>query len=677
MKGKFKSLKVVLSSIVVLIIVVLIVFLIAMSYQTAYNAVEKSYLNQLDNFNSDISRQLVNFYETQLKNAEFLAENRMIVNSTLNNDFADSRQILKGYYEKLGIYENVFISTPENDPRILVSGLDKGEGTRWGKTGYDDNVREALKGNSYVSDPNKSPVTGMPVVLITYPIKADNRVIGIMGLACNVGIFSYDLVKDITIGKTGYAFITDSPGMTFAHPVKENIFKLNVKDHDWGRQLLDSPNGTIIRYDWEGKGKILTFVKNTQYRFTTAATIYVSDINEDARTMALIMVVIGAIGMALSAVAIYIFIAKRLKPLDECKAIMGEMANGNLVARFSGKETQDEIGDISRAMNNTLEQFEKLISEVIVSSQNLAQAVEQISSGNQNLSQRTSEQASSLEEIASTIEEATAAINQNADNSVEAKNLSEKSSDLAVEGGKLVSEAVESINEINETSKKIGEIITVVNEISFQTNLLALNAAVEAARAGEQGRGFAVVAGEVRNLAQRSGSAAKEIGELIKNSVNMIENGTEKVNRSGESLNEIIKSVRNVSQVIAEITEASNEQKSGMQQINIAITEMDSMTQQNAALVEETASASEQMANQAQELLGMMKKFRVKEGLTRELTLHKHKEVHLRAAEMAKKDARATQKTIQKDAGVKEDSEPVKSKETLKEHLSSEGFEEF
>jgi methyl-accepting chemotaxis protein len=246
-----------------------------------------------------------------------------------------------------------------------------------------------------------------------------------------------------------------------------------------------------------------------------------------------------------------------------------------------------------------------------------------------------------------------------------------------VEGGKLVSEAVDSINEINETSKKIGEIITVVNEISFQTNLLALNAAVEAARAGEQGRGFAVVAGEVRNLAQRSGSAAKEIGELIKNSVNMIENGTEKVNRSGESLNEIIKSVRNVSQVIAEITEASNEQKSGMQQINIAITEMDSMTQQNAALVEETASASEQMANQAQELLGMMKKFRVKEGLTRELTLHKHKEVHLRAAEMAKKEAKTTQKTIQKGAGVKEDSEPVQNKETLKDHLSSEGFEEF
>ncbi len=548
-------------------------------------------------------------------------------------------------------------------------------GTRWGKIGYDQNIREAYNGKTHVSDPAKSPVTGMPVVLMTAPIKFDNRVIGIMGLACNAGVFSYEMVKDIKIGATGYPFITDMHGMTYSHPNKDNIFKLQVKEYDWGRAMLSSPSGTVVRYEWEGDDKILTFVKNETYRFYSAATIYVSDINADARTMALIMIAIGLAGMIISGIAIYLFIAKRLKPLDECKNVMADMASGNLVARYTGRETQDEIGDIARAMNNALEQFEKLITEVIVSTQNLAQAVEQISTGNQNLSQRTAEQASSLEEIASTIEEAAAAINQNADNSVEAKNLSEKSSDLATEGGRLVGEAVNSINEINETSKKIGEIITVINEIAFQTNLLALNAAVEAARAGEQGRGFAVVAGEVRNLAQRSGGAAKEIGELIKNSVNMIENGTEKVNRSGDALNEIIKSVRNVSNVIAEITEASNEQKSGMQQINIAITEMDSMTQQNAALVEETASASEEMANQAQELLSMMKQFRVSESQGRGLLDMRRKEVHIQAASMGKTGPAQDKKKQPSDSEKKPTEEGGEG--SLKKHLINEGFEEF
>ncbi|HOO70924.1 MAG TPA: methyl-accepting chemotaxis protein [Spirochaetota bacterium] len=676
MKGKFKSLKIILSSIVVLIIVVMITFLIVMSYQMAYKAVEKVYENQLSNFNEDLMQQLERYYTDQMTSAQFLASHERVIEAADTGNGAIASTLLVNFFKSKDIYEDVILSTIESNPRVITSGSTNATGIRWGGTGYDENIDLAQKGQVYVSQPNKSPATGRPVVLVTAPVKRNGSVIGIIGLSCDINKLALNLVKNLKIGKTGYAVFIRDDGVAFAHPDESGILKIDFSKFDFWKDIQSSPDGTMITYQWEGRDKLLTFKKNPKRKVICAITLYFDDINEDARSMALVMILIGIIGMVLSAIAIYLFIAKRLEPLDECKAIMGEMADGNLVARYNGRQSQDEIGDISRAMNHTLEQFERLISEVIVSSQNLAQAVEQISSGNQNLSQRTSEQASSLEEIASTIEEATAAINQNADNSVEAKTLSEKSSDLAVEGGKLVNEAVDSINEINETSKKIGEIITVVNEISFQTNLLALNAAVEAARAGEQGRGFAVVAGEVRNLAQRSGSAAKEIGELIKNSVNMIENGTEKVNRSGEALEEIIKSVRNVSQVIAEITEASNEQKSGIQQINIAITEMDSMTQQNAALVEETASASEEMANQAQELLAMMKRFQVKEELTRELTLHKHKEVHLRAAEMGKKESKKAQKAIHKDAGIKEKSKPDDDS-TLKEHLSSEGFEEF
>ena len=270
------------------------------------------------------------------------------------------------------------------------------------------------------------------------------------------------------------------------------------------------------------------------------------------------------------------------KPVNEGLNFSKRIADGDLTTRIE-LDRRDELGLLAASLNTAVDNLEMLITNVITSSQNLVQAVEQISAGNQNLSQRTSEQASSIEEIASTIEEAASTITQNAGNSSDANRASKN--------------AVEAIRNINDKSKRIVDIIGVINEIAFQTNLLALNAAVEAARAGDQGRGFAVVAGEVRNLAQRSANSAKEIEALIRETVEGVQNGTKLVN--------------DVSNIVSEIALASEEQKQGINQINIAISEMDSMTQQNASLVEETASASEEMANQAQELMDMVSRFKV------------------------------------------------------------------
>jgi methyl-accepting chemotaxis protein len=285
-------------------------------------------------------------------------------------------------------------------------------------------------------------------------------------------------------------------------------------------------------------------------------------------------------------------------------------AEGDLTDRIDIHQA-DELGQLAAALNKSAESLEKFVSDVMAAAQNLAQAVEQVASGNQNLSQRTSEQASSLEEIASTIEEATAAIRQNAENSSEANRLAEVTSKMAEEGNRVVVDAVSSINDMSKSSRKIEEILTLINEISFQTNLLALNAAVEAARAGEQGRGFAVVAGEVRNLAKRSADAAREIGILVKDSIQKISVGTELANQSGGALGEIVSSMSNVAKFISEIAAANFEQKQGIDQINTAVTEMDTMTQQNAALVEQTASASEEMAGQAKELQAMVERFKI------------------------------------------------------------------
>jgi methyl-accepting chemotaxis protein len=386
----------------------------------------------------------------------------------------------------------------------------------------------------------------------------------------------------------------------------------------------------------------------------------------ESRTLSLMIL---AFSLIISAIVTVVLSRSVSRPVKLGLAFADKIAAGDLTERID-LDQEDELGMLGKTLNKAADSLESLISNVILSSQNLAQAVDQISSGNQNLSQRTSEQASALEEIASTIEEATAAINQNADNAIEAQNLSVNSSRMAEEGGVLVNDAVMSINEINNTSKKIGEIISVINEIAFQTNLLALNAAVEAARAGEQGRGFAVVAGEVRNLAQRSGNAAKEINNLIQNSLEMIDRGTEKVNKRGDALKEIIGSINTVGGVITEIAAASNEQKAGVNQINVAVSEMDSMTQQNAALVEETASASEEMANQAQELLAMVKQFTISENLTHGLAGEKRREIHLRAAERVPAAAK-------KGNGATAHGRTVHDGDEIGRNLADEGFEQF
>lgn len=340
-----------------------------------------------------------------------------------------------------------------------------------------------------------------------------------------------------------------------------------------------------------------------------------SEVFQSVQILLWVMVGATAALLLIATILAIVFSRSIANPLRYGVGFAQSVATGDLTLDMDAEYLKrgDEIGDLARALEDMVKDLRGIINNVVTGATQLVLATDQISRGNQDLSQRTSEQASSLEEIASTIEESTAAINQNADHSNTAKNMSDKAFTLAQEGGSVVNDAVDSIEEINKSSQKIGEIISVINDIAFQTNLLALNAAVEAARAGEQGRGFAVVAGEVRNLAQRSGNAAKEIEDLIKDSIVKVGAGTDLVNKSGEAIREIIESVQEMSRIITEINAASSEQKQGMNQINIAVTEMDTMTQNNASLVEETASASEEMANQAQELQRVVEHFKIHE----------------------------------------------------------------
>jgi len=243
-------------------------------------------------------------------------------------------------------------------------------------------------------------------------------------------------------------------------------------------------------------------------------------------------------------------------------------------------------------------------------------AAHEISSGNNDLSSRTEQQASNLEETASSMEQLASTVKQNAENARQANQMAEAASQVAIRGGEVVGNVVTTMSAINESARKIEDIISVIDGIAFQTNILALNAAVEAARAGEQGRGFAVVAGEVRNLAQRSASAAKEIKELITDSVNKTADGTKLVETAGETMHEVVTSVQRVTDIMSEITAASAEQSSGINQVNDAVNHMDEVTQQNAALVEEAAAAAESLVEQASNLMDTVNRFKVRGGTT-------------------------------------------------------------
>ena len=305
-----------------------------------------------------------------------------------------------------------------------------------------------------------------------------------------------------------------------------------------------------------------------------------------------------------------------VEPLQESKRVISGLADGDLTQNMNG-EFKGEFAELRDAVNTTMSKLMNMVNEIGTASGTIASAANEISQGTADLSQRSEEQASSLQETASSMEELTGTVRQNADNARQANQLASSARDEATKGGEVVSKAIEAMAEINKSSKQIADIIGVIDEIAFQTNLLALNAAVEAARAGEQGRGFAVVAAEVRNLAQRSASAAKEIKTLINESVEKVSEGSKLVDQSGETLDEIVGSVKKVSDIIAEIASASQEQASGIDQVNKAVVQMDEMTQQNAALVEEAAASSESMNDQAAALDDLVGFFNTGEGSRR------------------------------------------------------------
>ena len=385
--------------------------------------------------------------------------------------------------------------------------------------------------------------------------------------------------------------------------LKPAIEALRATDVQAATRIMRGPLNDLFVPTAEAAGKLMQYQEETAKKeYERNQTIYVWVRNS---------CISGMVFAVLLGIVICIWLMRAIaRPLAEAVGIAKAVAAGDLTKRIEVK-TSDETGQLLQALSEMNDSLVRIVSEVRGGTETIATASRQIAAGNLDLSARTETQASSLEETASSMEELTSTVKQNADSAYQANQLAASASEVAAKGGAVVSQVVNTMGSINDSAKKIVDIISVIDSIAFQTNILALNAAVEAARAGEQGKGFAVVATEVRQLAQRSAAAAKEIKLLIDDSVEKVDAGAKLVDEAGATMQEIVESVTRVTHIMSEISVASKEQTDGIQQVNQAINQMDEVTQQNAALVEEAAAAASSLQDQAVSLSHVVSIFKI------------------------------------------------------------------
>ena len=541
----------------------------------------------------------------------------------LNLDFT----IPDKFTSDTGVVATIFAADGDEFVRVTTS-LKKENGERAVGTQLDHahpSYPLLRAGNGYIG---LATLFGKQYITQYDPIKdAGGKVIGVLFIGLDISKNLEVLkqkIKAIKIGDTGYIYVINAApgknlGVELVHPSKEGANVIDVKSSDgrpFIKDMLDAKEGSIL-YDWADKDgdtpreKMVEFRSFKPWNWLIVGGTYTEEITKEAGQLRNRYATLGLISLLLFAVVLFLLVRAIVsRPLARAEEAATRIARGDLDVHLE-IDNKDEIGLVLRSLNGISHNLSKVVGQVRLGAEQITAASTEIATGNLDLSQRTEEQASSLEETAASMEQLSSAVKQNADNAAQANQMAMAASGIAAKGGAVVAQVVDTMGSINQSSRKIVDIISVIDGIAFQTNILALNAAVEAARAGEQGRGFAVVASEVRNLAQRSATAAKEIKALIDDSVGKVEIGSRQVEQAGATMQEVVDSVRRVTDIMAEISSASDEQRAGIGQVHQAIAQMDDVTQQNAALVEEAAAAAHALQDQAHELEEVVKIFKL------------------------------------------------------------------
>ncbi|OWW22951.1 chemotaxis protein [Noviherbaspirillum denitrificans] len=536
------------------------------------------------------------------------AERAVVASMTDNAGAGDMLPFLKAA-EIAGSFELAY--TGYADKRIVFSKPQPDLPKDYDPTGRPWYKQAIEKNASILTPPYEDASSHKLVVSFAQPAKGATAVVAADVLLDSV----VNIVLSIKPTPNSYAFLADSNGLVIAHPDKNRLLKpVSDMDSSLSGKSLQEASGSMHASEVTLNGQhAMLHVSRVAGTDWMLAVVLDKAEGTEALSGILKSSLITAVAAAIiAAIILSLFISRIMGRMTAVRDALQDIASGDRdLTRRLDTSGNDELSQIATAFNQFVDQIARVLVDIRSSSDSVKLAAGEIATGNLDLSSRTEQQAGSLQETASAMEELTSIVKQNAENARLANKLAEDASQVAVEGGSVVSKVVTTMDAISASSQKISDIIGVIDGIAFQTNILALNAAVEAARAGEQGRGFAVVASEVRTLAQRSANAAKEIKELISDSVGKVEVGSALVNEAGQTMEGVVNSVKRVTDIMSEILAATQEQSAGIESVHDSIGQMDSVTQQNAALVEEAAAAAGSLQEQATSLADIVAAFKL------------------------------------------------------------------
>ncbi|MCW7496171.1 methyl-accepting chemotaxis protein [Leptospira levettii] len=664
---KIQNLKTIIIAFSTFIILILTIGISSFSYFIGKEFIVNAYIGEMKNVAKLSSKQIKNFFDEQFILAELISSNPDFSDHCIKQDRNYLDLIMMNISKKYGFYENVFLSSAEENPIVFSDASGKAIGFRWGKTGFDDNIKAALGGKKLLSKVNRSPVTQEPVAVLTVPVFQGNKVIAILGFAISLNHLTDEVINEVKIGSDGFIAITDNEGQVIGHPDKSLILNLNLKELEWGTKLLKLKSNEHMEYFF-GKEKIATVMDVEGYNIKLSAIATKSEILSIVHEMLFKICIFAFIILTISVFSFYRLVKNRLQPISNLRDIFKKMTTGNLSQSLE-IIYEDEIGELSKDTNYFLNHLKKIISEIQFISQELASSAAQLSSSSDSFSGGAQATAASAEQMSATVEEMSASM-ENITGSIDIQhhNISQfqiKIQDLAnsvkrvgdeinltlsrmksisiqaTEGERSLTGMNSMIDNILKSSDEMKEIIAIINEISDQTQLLALNAAIEAARAGDAGRGFAVVAEEISKLSIRTASSIKSISEMIGKNAQELNGGAKSIQTSTTLLQDIIRNINGVSEAMdslysnmssqAEINQAvlenstivkgesdqikiaAKEQRGAVREISTVITQINEHTINTAAGAEQMSSSAKNLSTTADKLKDICDQFQVTE----------------------------------------------------------------